>query len=630
MICLITVLFVFSFSQASMPTKLEQKTDIEQFLNSFDADYIRDEFYREHIARYATDNVDLDWLTETYNADTTDNMRVQTNAIGQLAYLYAHSNIAEFTMTETLNKLKQAYISMVDHIDDRGRFTWEKKINRYGYETQVHEHAWLIEPLLIGYIWMKPHFDIKLQADIEQALFTSSKWLYEHPYLQKNNRGMTWAAILMLTGRYFEQADWIALAEKEGSVIFSHVVRSTGEVGEHDESYAGGGPDSNYSYTGLAYSLAYRLWSGDASLDESLQLAARWFTGYNTLSQFPNVAGASVRRMRVRGGSMRDLIPFYEWMASKDAFFGYQATNALSMVEEGNASAFGRTRLHILSPIVFARLLGSAAKSEAAIPNWQNARNQLFTFPQVTYLLTSREHYQTGIVLSARSGFRNDGKRLYGDLPENGMSLRGMQTWAWEDEHPIILHDRGGLDSKHSSASVVGTNTATMNVNLTNNKPDHFQSISDDGTLAMHAIQQGSITSIFAFSEASTVVVYLANDGKLVNYWHMNQNFLAGHKVDNTFKLVNFIGRNAKLFFIQGEAFEKQMGVEVVANDTSNAFGFSDRKFSFISENLNSGNLIYKDASGIYNLKFTALLGDPKQFNYRQFSSESLKLSKIK
>lgn len=51
----------------------------------------------------------------------------------------------------------------------------KKQFNPFGYETKVHSHAWAIEPLRFGYVWIKKDLPEDEAEAIEAALYCAAR-----------------------------------------------------------------------------------------------------------------------------------------------------------------------------------------------------------------------------------------------------------------------------------------------------------------------------------------------------------------------------------------------------------------------------------------------------------------------
>jgi|GEM_PF-3553556 len=607
---LIVLLSFFSVNASAylqeIPTvEVTGKEWVEDFLNQPITDGARTHRYLKQVHDFGRNSVDLEWLTTTKNADTFRNMRPKSRSVGQLAYLYARSGIDTYRTQGIKDTLKTAFLTLPDRVNEDGYFTWENLVNEWGYDSQVHGHGWILEPWLYGYIWNQDLFSDHEQERIEAALYRASQWLYEHPKLENNNRGIAWAAILSLAARYFEEQEWLDMATYHAKPMIETIIFENGEIGEHDEQYAGGGPDANYTYTSIAYLYAYRLWSHDRRLEDRFDQAAKWLAGYNSISMWPMVTGASVRTDNVNGANFRDVLPFWEIWSKKDPFYALMAEKALQKIEQMSASAFSSTTEsngHLTAPAIFAIYESSNVEWDGKFPEWFTTRNEVFKLPKVDYALVGRHYYQTGITFRARNGFWNNSTKQYKSIPATGYPLRGLQTWAWKDELPIILNGDGGLEQKHSLVRSGGSNTAEFNVDELGFNYARKIVTSENGNHSVLVLRQKGITTIFVFTPGATVAYYHSEEDGIQARWFMNRDILPGHRLRTDANMVTFAGREARLYYTNGEANSSFDQVEIATISNQIAFGFSNVDFSFDKSPFSNKILEFSDLSGSYAL----------------------------
>jgi hypothetical protein len=382
-----------------------------------------------------------------------------------------------------------------------------------------------------------------------------------------------------------------------------------GEIGEHHQSYKnGGGPDCNYTYTGLAYIYAYRLWSGRSEIDPPLLKAAHWLVGYHTLSGCGVVPGASARLVKAAPAVFPDVLPFYEGLSKRDPFFGKLAELSLDYTDR-HANAFGG---HVAAPGIWALLEAGTATPSVSLPEWQINRTEFYGVPQRTavhYALVSRR-FQTGIV------FAN------GVTGERKWPFKGIQTWAWDQEAPILCY----TNSAGSSTQADGIDTARDNVDKT--PGGDWDVVLAKGAmladwrseLATIAERRKTLWTLYAFTPVSTVVVYGGAQGDLTSRWIMNPAFVPEPKLDPAQKQVSFPNRKGSLSYLAGQArinttpgSDPANSLEVNAPPPLNAFGFSDG--SLVLEKLEHETLAFADAGGRYRLTLRNVIGADGSLN---------------
>lgn len=527
--------------------------------------------------------LDLAWLksgeAEGYRA------RSQINTIGRLAFAW-HTLGLDFYRDETVGDLlRQAFLAVADHITDDGKFIWPNDKDMYWAGS--HEHAWRLEPLLMGAIWADDVFSDEEREVVGTALRRATDWLIANPCIQHNNRGAVWCAIATLCGVYYDEPAMLDAVAPHVEPIMRGVILDDGEIGEHTEQYAGGGPCTNYTYTGLGYVYLYRLFSGDDRLDDLLMQGARWLSMYNTLSGYPLVAGASVRVAKPNPAIV-DGLPFLEWASQRDAFFGCVADRHLGKIE----SELGPTGTHIICPMIWAMLeRGEACET---IPDWYTSWSDMYVRPNVRYALIGRQ-YQTGITFQARRG-------PYRDVPEEGVPLRGLQTFAFGDEPPVLFHGQHIV----STTRVGDVDTCLMDATQTN--------VIEQGEVTFVIESKKALQILYVFTPVSAVVLHMGAQGRIRSFWSLYERQADHIALDRNARVVAFSKRLGRVYYAGGDAElyvhtegkEQRWMLDVIAEDGRSAFAFSNATFAFGS--VDRERLTFDDASGHYEVALSDLL----------------------
>jgi hypothetical protein len=562
---------------------LEPQWDAERFRQ--DLDWLRDggDPQQPLLARELnTWHEYLDWVRDGGDGAKAFQARRLTNWLGFLAFHLHAAHPSGARRTELVTILREGFRHVTAHITPEGRFVWPFEPGMYWAGS--HEHAWRLEPLLLGALWMGKELDDEERAQLDTALRRAAQWLADNPLLQTNNRGAVWCAVLTLCGLYFDEPKYSSLAHRHAVEILSDVVLPDGESGEHTEQYGGGGPCSNYSYTGWSYVYLYRLLSDDDRLDDRLLQASRWFTLYNTISGCPLAAGASVRRRYCDPGSFKDTLPMWEQLTQREPFFALVAERALDKI--GTPARLGNTG-HIVSAFIWAALENSPVASQQPRPAWHAHFTHLYHRPEVEYALISRASYQTGVTLRGRT---NDGYNF---------PLRGLQAFACYDELPILLH----TDNENSYIQNGGVNTATDNA-----LEAHLQE--GDAELTTLAVRYDQFRILYVFTEASVMVICDGNNGKLGARWALNRAFVSEPTLDEAAKRVRFAGRRGCIHYQNGEAQllspkPEVSFLQVTSAAPYNSFAFSDDNFRFEAD---EQQLTFRDTSGRYRIKLQDML----------------------
>jgi hypothetical protein len=444
--------------------------------------------------------------------------------------------------------------------------------------------------MLIGYIWVGDRFPEADRRVVEAMLDRAARWLVQHPTLEHNNRGAVWCAITTLCGLYFERPQYLSAVEQHAGEIMNSVVLEDGEVGEHTSQYSDGGPCTNYSFTSISYVYLYRLFSGRDELDPRLQGAAKWFSAWMTPAGYPVVAGASVRRAYADPGAI-DALPLFERYSRTEPF--------LSTMADGILRGPGGFQRHIISPLIWA-LLEPRGPDAGQPPAWFANHTQIYDRPQVGYALIGRT-YRTGVTLR---GTMKEG---------NNFHLRGLQTFAFDGENPILHH----TDAVHSTILADGIDTAELNVTKGPAGWEAFPfgkpQASGAPDLVTLAERRGHLWTIYAVTPVSFVAVTGGAKGPITHRWALGRSGRREPTLDKEMRRVTFNDRKGQIFFRSGDAQVKTEGdaflMQVVAQAGTNAFAFARDGFGFDSAKEDVRELRFHDASGRYALSLSDLLG---------------------
>lgn len=518
--------------------------------------------------------------------------RSGTENLGRLAFCYHTPGLRYYKDPTALSKIAGALEFSAQHIDSNGKFTFDD--SAVLYDAGMHEHCWRLEPLICSFVWAYNDIDPLKRPMIEAALIRASQYAADRPVLQTNNRGSVWCAITYMAGVYFQRQDWINQVEKYADYIIKGVVYEDGEVGEHTEQYAGGGPDGNYTYTSWAYVYIYYLVSGKEKYPDLMLQASRWLSLVNTISGWPVVDGAMVRTSKPDLPALRDALPSNECFSKQDPFFATIATKALLKNEQ---YLYGGN--HIISPTIWSLLeAGVAAQEPLAIPSWHSNHTREYSRPSVHYGLIGR-NYSTGVVFRARKG-------PYRDIPAEGLSLRGMQTWAWKDENPIVHH------SSQSDASWVKCGTIQTNLTDVPQVAGKYEVLMQTGplvngaNLATFACRQESLWNLFVYTPVSTVAVYGGPAGTMSARWKTNPNASSSPVHNAGARRFDYSNRIGTLYYLSGSGSVSSNAVNITLGAGPLVCAFSDKQFVFGS--LTNDILTFQDASGSYHLDLSNML----------------------
>ena len=225
--------------------------------------------------------------------------------------------------------------------------------------------------------------------------------------------------------------------------------------------------------------------------------------------------------------------------------------------------------------------------------------------------------YQTGVTFRARPGH-------YRDIPDEGVHLRGMQTFAFEDEPPILFHSM----KISSTTQVDGIDTAGTDVS---EGPDGWEVVLKRGEfltnwrseLATVLERRQNLWTLYAYTPLSAVVVYGGFGGDIRSLWALNAGGSSQLALDEINRMVSFSPRKGRVCFLQGdgklssraEGGEERWVLDVTAKPPVSAFAFSDGSFRFGLWHGKDEILTFSDGSGDYQLLLKGVLESTGNLN---------------
>lgn len=526
--------------------------------------------------------------TQWFNKDTIDKVsyksREQTAYLEILSFMVKVKGSTYFEDPQAKKLIKEAFNGIIKHIDKDGRFTWEEKFTSYGYES--HEHAWRLLSILLSFIWVGDEiFSTPEKMEIEGALLRAAQWLYKNPLTQTNNRGISWLSVMVFCGHYFEKPEWLAFAEKFTRDIICGVIYEDGEVGEHTRQYSGGGPCSNYTYTSWPYLYLWRICSDSNEFDERLFKGLCWNVRFNTITGWPIVTGASVR-IFTTNPKIEAVFPMLERFAHKEKFFAYILEKWLERLEKNEKDLW-------TFPVILAMIEKQVQRypENISFPNWYKNSIEFYKRPTVHYALVSKE-YQTGITFKGCKGYY-EGK------------LRGLQTFAYRTESPILLHTKG----YGSSIEADGINTS-----LTDADDEIFLQASPDNPLDIIITRYSHFWVVYAFTPFSVVVITFGAKEKIVSRWVMNKTGLKEiiPEIDSKRKKIFFKNLQSTISFTSSnhrlEKTEEGYIFILEEEPPLSITSFSTKGFALKKIDIDQKTIVFSDDSGSYEIDLNKIL----------------------
>ncbi len=555
--------------------------------------------YIDHMNRHTEPycGVNVDFLTRgTSNA--LEPGRSTLNSLARLAYSHRTKGFKYFGDEQAWQRIRDGLLGVSRNIRPDGKFTWGMK------GPPSHELCWYLEASLFALIWAEDRLKPEEVDAIRDSIRRTAEVLCTSKMADGfasagapgySNQGSVWCATVALAALYFERPDWMAVAKAGADRLMlggPGNIFDDGEIGEHQKGYAnGGGPDCNYTYTAVEAIYHYRLFSGRSEIDGLLTKASHWLVGYNTLSGVGIIPGASARKVSDNPHRHKEILVLLEWMSKKDPFYARVAELAMQKMEKHHNG------FDAAGSAIFSMLEGGLAPRDGAPPAWQADRTEVYGVSRrqaVGYALFSRASYQTGSV------FRN-GTDVKRDWP-----LKGMQTFAWKEELPILAPSA----AEFSTTRADGVDTARAQVA----DVDGAWEVVDakDGTgLATVTARRGALWEMYVCTPGAFVVVHGGARGDLVSRWALSSTFVPAPKLVPADRTLTHEGREGRIFYLRGEAKLADGNgakvLEVTAPGPTQAFGFSDGAFRFQPFDPSGDELKFADASGAYRLSLAGV-----------------------
>lgn len=454
---------------------------------------------------------------------------------------------------------------------------WDR---RPGLNGNVWAHGWDIEGLIYGLHFCREALDADVLELAAAQLPAAGQRLANLPRSPDSigsygNQRVVWTLGLYLYGQVLNDPALVALSDQFFTEAVDKILDPSGQVIEQQ------GPCMHYSYTALFYAWLNLAIRSDHSRDHTLREALAWFRNRHTNSLYP-IAGPSTRMYKETINSAAvDLLPVAE-------FVEHELARQWIWRATGRSGPFAHSG-HGAGPALWAMLSCTGDHEPTGVAEWDAPRiiyysstHLLKRFP-LKYVLV-RQRYQT------HYNFRDY-------LP-----FSGIQTWAWENEPPIL----------HPTPLTPST-TQGYALDTARQGTSHNWGGYGAGAVGVDGYVNGNIAvarydwlwRVIAFTPASTVVVEFGRGGNRRTFWTLNRVEPAEPKIESG--RVSFAGRVGCLHSTLKElpAFTsatRQLLYE--CGDGMVAFGLSNEQFRF------EDALHFEDASGKYELQL-----DPRFFN---------------
>jgi len=499
-------------------------------------------------------------------------------------------------------------------------------------------HGWTVEGLIWSYVWIYEQLAAAERAGLldmfrRAAEFYRTQCQRGVAYHPVSNQQAVWCMNMQLYGLLLDEERYLDAAAKEWEEC-RQVFGQGGQVLEQ------GGPCANYSRTTFIYAYLYILFSGRSEHDDNLAESVRWFRRMHTDSMYP-FEGMSSRSFHVKTHAMQDVIPAAERLSRTERIFSCFIEEFLAQNERDHGVKAGLG--HGASPLIWAMMEhpGMVQPTADDLRRWQRPFDRMFWNWDIQYLVVRRA-YQTAVTFRGR-------------LP-----LKGLQTWAWGDELPILHYS---LDVP-SKTIAWGIDTAEFNVGATHpdvgagakaeqviyvpgdwqdygkgRLPGGMRDMVRPGDPCAVATRWARLWCYYIFTPVATVILQNGRVGRRLTRWACNSLTAPRPQVGNG--VVTFPGRHGQLHYlgrppVLKEEYElpghpnprevkrtfteaelravRERPIYVLefefAPDELAAFAFSDASFRFLEYDATAATLTFADAAGRYRADFAKIMSE--------------------
>ena len=472
-------------------------------------------------------------------------------------------------------------------------------------------HTWVMEGLIYGLIrcWdaLAPDRRERALSNLRRA---ARAFLKIGPSGEYGNQAVIQCLGLYLYADLFADDRFRERADAYWADVFDRVFDPSGQVIEQ------GGPCMHYQFTAFFYTWLTMWFRGEDFDRERLGDVLHWMRCRHTDSLYP-LAGPGSRQYReTLNRHADDLVPACEQMAADDPTYQEYADRILAAIGwdailEHNCMGHGN------SPYMWAMLTcpGKVTATASQRAAWHKpfrreyrrirlaGRADRGEFAPLRYALV-RQRYQTAYVFNDRLPFS------------------GIQTWAWEEEPPIIhptplcpsTTQAWGLDTAQQGVSMTWPRPQTGPKTGGLNRPDHLmcsslntrRDVEPDFLIARY----NTLWRLVVFTEYSTVILECGATGPRQCRWTLNRVEPAEPVMGRA--MVRFRGRSGCIFStLQAPPVLRDMGrgewldgVRVLVYDClegPTAFAFSNASFRFVTPMLpGEREFRFADEGGAY------------------------------
>jgi hypothetical protein len=401
-------------------------------------------------------------------------------------------------------------------------------LGTYGYNGLHWAHGWDIEGLIYGMIFSEGSIDGQLVALARQRMRASATRMLNLPKQPSiigsfGNQRCVYTLGLYLYGLFLGDQQLIDESDRLWLQALPTVLDESGQVIEQ------GGPCMHYSHTAFIYAWMNLVIRGDETQHERVLACLNWFRDRLTQSHYP-IAGPTTRMYYESiAVAFEDLCPAIEQVAHLDpSLLDFMHRGLWSVKHPGEpipaeAGADSRT-FHITHPhaasVAIWSILMAQPHTKLASPGEPRRHECITRFHDTTHLLKRaplrymlvRRRYQTHFNFT------------------DYMPFGGMQTWAWEDQPPLI-HP---TPLYPSTTRAIGIDTARQGTSHNwggygagaigiDGYPHYPNENSNNNALLLLASRYDWLFRVVIFTDSSTLTFETGHQGPRETYWTLNR-----------------------------------------------------------------------------------------------------------
>jgi hypothetical protein len=504
-------------------------------------------------------------------------------------------------------------------------------LGSFGYNGMYWAHGWDIEGLIYGIVLLDDQLDGKLLDHAKQRLRACAERMMNYPRQQMiigsfGNQRCVFTLGLHLYGQLLDEPRYIAESDRYWLEALDNVLDPSGQVIEQMA------PCMHYSHTAFIYAWMNLVVRNDLSQTDRILKCLHWFRDRLTASLYPFAGPTSRMYLEKIGGQVQDLCPAIEQVAPRDpsllTFMSralWRAMNPAGPIPSEQAALNQTLRLnnpHAASTAMWSILM-AGPQAVTQTPHVSAVAAGGYDSPVTCNYDTTRLHKRAPLkYMLVRRGYQTSFS--FNDF----MPFAGIQTWAWADEPPIVhptplapSTTRGdGLDTARQGASHnwAGYGAGAIGVDGYPHEPHHD---GDDNDLQLLVVRYDWLFRVVLFTECSTVILELGDNGPRRTLWTLNridpaQPMLASDA--NGASIVRFTNRKATLHasltnppqvITLDDQHEWATGVKQLRYDitgVASAFGLSNGSLQLPVADITAGNVFrFADESGRYEVELS-------------------------